>query len=169
MSFAMSCQRRASSLRSHAARASTSFIVREISRALFSNLPILIPMHAERRRLGKGRRRHACACAHCPGRVAFGLANRIRRRDYLHQHDPHLTLGGDCGIDQTGGRHTPFEIATVSLRSIQTRRVRNGAEQSSFRLEPSRSQSNLGSARPRSGHRDGTNLRIFGSGYHRRM
>jgi hypothetical protein len=26
------------------------------------------------------------------------LANRISRRDYPHQHDPHLTLGGDCGI-----------------------------------------------------------------------
>ena len=38
-------QRRESSLRSQAARASTSFIVREISRASFSNLPILIPMH----------------------------------------------------------------------------------------------------------------------------
>jgi class 3 adenylate cyclase len=63
-----------------------------------------------------------------PGRLAFGLANRISRRDYLHQHDPHLTLGGDCGIDQRGGRHTPFEIAALSLRSIQTRRVRNGAK-----------------------------------------
>ena len=36
---------RESSLRSQAARASTSFISREISRASFSNLPILIPMH----------------------------------------------------------------------------------------------------------------------------
>jgi hypothetical protein len=26
------------------------------------------------------------------------LANRISPRDYLHQHDPHLTLGGDCGL-----------------------------------------------------------------------
>jgi hypothetical protein len=45
--------------------------------------------------------------AHCPGCLAFGLANCISRRDYLHQHDPHLTLGGDCGIDQRGGRHIP--------------------------------------------------------------
>ena len=45
MSFAMSCQRRASSSKSQAAQASMSFIVREISRASFSNLPILIPMH----------------------------------------------------------------------------------------------------------------------------
>jgi hypothetical protein len=77
------------------------------------------------------------------------LANRISRRDYLHQHDPHLTLGGDCGIDQRGGRHTPFEIAAVSLRSIQTRRIRNGPEQPSIRPEPTRSQPELGFARPR--------------------
>ena len=50
---------------------------------------------------------------------------------------------------------------------IQTRRVRKGAEQPSIRSEPSRSRPELGSARPRSGCRDGTNLRIFGSGYHR--
>ena len=117
--------------------------------------------------MGEGHGCHECTRAHCPGRLAFGLANRISRRDYLHQHDPHLALGGDCGIDQRGGRHTPFEIAAVSLRSIQTRRVRNGAEQSSLRPEPPRSQPELGSARPRSGCRDGTNLRIFGSGYHR--
>jgi hypothetical protein len=66
-----------------------------------------------------------------------------------------------------GGGHTPFEIAAVSLRSIQTRRVRNGAEQSSLRPESSRSRPELGSARPRSDRRDGTNLRIFGSGCHR--
>jgi len=44
-SFVMFCQRQASSLKSQAAQASTSFISREISRASFSNLPILIPMH----------------------------------------------------------------------------------------------------------------------------
>jgi hypothetical protein len=48
--------------------------------------------------MGEGHRCHECTRAHCPGRLAFGLANRIRRRDYLHQHDPHLTLGGDCGL-----------------------------------------------------------------------
>ena len=37
--------RRSMSLRSQAAPASTSFIVREIFRASFPNLPILIPMH----------------------------------------------------------------------------------------------------------------------------
>ena len=117
--------------------------------------------------MGEGHRCHECTRAHCPGCLAFGLANRISRRDYLHQHDPHLTLGGDCGIDQRRGCDTPFEIAAISLRSTQTRRVRNGAEQSSLRPEPSRSQPEVGSARPRSGRRDGTNLRIFGSGYHR--
>jgi Protein of unknown function (DUF938) len=50
-------------------------------------------------------------------------------------HDPDLTMGGDYGIDQRGGRHTPFEIAALSIRSIQTGRVRNSAEQSSLRPE----------------------------------
>jgi Protein of unknown function (DUF938) len=49
--------------------------------------------------------------------------------------DPDLTMGGDYGIDQRGGRHTPFEIAALSIRSIQTGRVRNSAEQSSLRPE----------------------------------
>jgi hypothetical protein len=80
---------------------------------------------------------------------------------------PNLALGCDDRIDEGGRRDTPAGIAAVSQRSIQTRRVRNGTEQSSFRPEPSRSQSNLGSARPRSGRRDGIDLRIFGSGYHR--
>ena len=117
--------------------------------------------------MGEGHRCHECTRAHCPGRLAFGLANRISRRDYLHQHDPHLTLGGDCGIDQRGGRHTPFEIAAASLRSIQTRRVRNRPEQPSIRSKPSRSQPGLGSATPRSGCRDGANRWMLGSSYHR--
>ena len=41
MSFAMSCRRRATSLKSQAAQASISSILREISRLSFSNLPIL--------------------------------------------------------------------------------------------------------------------------------
>jgi hypothetical protein len=52
MSFAMSCQRRASSLKSQEAQASTSFILREIFRLSFSNLPILNRTPAECRRLG---------------------------------------------------------------------------------------------------------------------
>src|SRR5271157_4389657 len=40
VSFVMSCRRRASSSKSQAARASTSFILREISRVSFSNPPI---------------------------------------------------------------------------------------------------------------------------------
>jgi hypothetical protein len=79
----------------------------------------------------------------------------------------HLALGGDCGIDQRRGRHTSFEIAAVSIRSIQTRRVRNGAEQSSLRPEPSQSRPELGSARPRSGRGDGAIRWVLGSGYHR--
>ena len=41
MFFAMSCRRRASFLKSQAARASRSFVSREVSRLSFSNLPIL--------------------------------------------------------------------------------------------------------------------------------
>ena len=117
--------------------------------------------------MGEGHRCHECTRAHCPGCLAFGLANRISRRDYLHQHDPHLTLGGDCGIDQRRGCDTPFEIAAISLRSTQTRKVHDGPEQPSIRSRPSRSQPGVGSARSRSGRRDGTNCRNFGSGYNR--
>jgi hypothetical protein len=120
----------------------------------------------ERRRMGEGHRRHECARAHRPGRLAFGLANRISRRDYLHQHDPHLTLGGDTGIDQGGCCDTFSGVAVLSLWSIQTRRLRNGTEQPSVRPEPSRPQSELGSARYRSGRRDGALCWILGTGYH---
>jgi hypothetical protein len=85
----------------------------------------------------------------------------------LHQYDPHLALGGDAGIDQRRCRDTLSGVAALSLRSVQTRRLRNRPKQPSLRPEPSRSQPKLGSVRPRSGCRDGANLRIFGSGYHR--
>ena len=70
------------------------------------------------------------------------------------------------GLIKEAARHPPFEIAAVSLRSIQTRRVRNGAEQPRLRPEPSRSRPEPGSAGARRGRRDGTNPRILGSGYH---
>jgi hypothetical protein len=53
------------------------------------------------------------------------------------------------------------------LRPVHTRLVLDGPEQPSSLPKSSRSRPELGSARPRSGRRDGTNLRIFGSGYHR--
>jgi hypothetical protein len=58
------------------------------------------------------------------------------------------------GLVKGAGRNTPFEIAALSLWPLQTERVRNGVEQSSIRPEPTRSQPELGSARPRSGCRD---------------
>ena len=61
----------------------------------------------------------------------------------------------------------PTGVAALSLRSVHTRRVRNGPEQPSIRPEPSRSQPELGSARPRSGCRDGANRWMLGSSYHR--
>jgi hypothetical protein len=39
----------------------------------------------------------------------FGLANRISRRDHLHQHDPYLAVGGDPRNDQRRRRDTPFQ------------------------------------------------------------
>jgi hypothetical protein len=76
-------------------------------------------------------------------------------------------VGGDAGIDQRSRRDTSSGVAVLSLRSIQTRRVRNGSEQPSIRQEPSRSQPELESARPRSGRRDGALRRILSSGYRR--
>jgi hypothetical protein len=56
---------------------------------------------------------------------------------------------------------------TAALWSIQTRRIRNDSEQPSVRPKPSRSQPDLGSARPRSGRSDRAIRWILGSGYHR--
>ena len=67
------------------------------------------------------------------------------------------------GLVKGAGRNTPFEIAALSLWPLQTERVRNGVEQSSIRPEPTRSQPELGSARPRSGCRDGAIRWILGS------
>ena len=61
----------------------------------------------------------------------------------------------------------PSKSPLLSLRSIQTRRVRNRPEQPSIRSKPSRSQPGLGSATPRSGCRDGANRWMLGSSYHR--
>ena len=57
--------------------------------------------------MGEGHTCHECTRAHCPGCLPFGLANRISRRDYLHQHDPHLPLGGDTGIDERAAAILP--------------------------------------------------------------
>jgi hypothetical protein len=73
---------------------------------------------------------------------------------------------GDARIDQRGRRDTFSGVAVLSLWSVHTRRVRNGSEQPSIRSEPSRSQPDLGSARPRCGYRDGAIRWILGSGYH---
>jgi len=58
-------------------------------------------------------------------------------------------------------------VAALPLRSIPTRRDRYRSEQPSLRPKSSRSQSELGSARTRSGRRDGAIRWILGSGYHR--
>jgi len=58
------------------------------------------------------------------------------------------------------------ELTALSLRPAQTQRVHNGPEQPSVRPEPSRSQPELGFARPRSGCRGSAISWILGSGYH---
>jgi hypothetical protein len=82
--------------------------------------------------------------APCSGRLTINLANRFGRRDHLHQHGPHFTLGRDARIDQGGGRGTFTVVAVLSLWPVQTRRVRNGSEQPGVRPGPSRSQPDLG-------------------------
>ncbi len=71
------------------------------------------------------------------------------------------------GLIKGARRNAPSDVVVLSLWSLQTRRVRNGPEQPSIRPEPSRSQPTLGSARPRSGCRDGAIGWILGSGDHR--
>jgi hypothetical protein len=117
--------------------------------------------------MGQGGRRRECTRADCPRRVGTSLANRVGQGDYLHQHGPHFALGGDARTDARGRRDTPSRITALSLRSLPTRRDRHRSEQPRIRPKSSRSQSKLGTARSRSGHRDGTNLRILDSGYHR--
>ena len=117
--------------------------------------------------MGEGHTSHECARAGGPGRLAITLADSFGRRDHLHQHGPHFTLGRDARIDQGCGRDTSSDGAVLSLWPIQTRRIRNDPEQPSVRPKPSRSQPDLGSARPRSGHSDRAIRRILGSDNHR--
>ncbi len=86
--------------------------------------------------------------------------------NHLHQHGPHLALRCDARIDQGCGCDTPSRVTVLSLWPVQTPRVRNGPEQPSVRPEPSRSQPDLGSAKPRSGGGGGAIRRILGSDYH---
>ena len=78
--------------------------------------------------------------AHFPGRFAIILADRFRLMgSFCHQHGPYPTLGGHAGIDQGGRRDTsslPLSLCPYTRSSP------------SIRLEPSRSQPGLGSARP---------------------
>ncbi len=71
------------------------------------------------------------------------------------------------GFDQGRGRDTSSDSAVLSLWPIQTRRIRNDPEQPSVRPKPSRSQPDLGSARPRSGRNDRAIRRILCSDNYR--
>ena len=71
------------------------------------------------------------------------------------------------GLIKGGRRDTPSGVAALSLWSLHTRRVRNGAEQPSIRPEPARSQPEPGPARPRGGCCGSPNRWILGSDYHR--
>jgi hypothetical protein len=58
--------------------------------------------------MGEGHWCHECTRAYRPRRVGFGLANRISRRDYLHQHDHILPWQATRGL---------LKGATAILRS----------------------------------------------------
>ena len=154
MFFVMSYRQPASSSRSRAARASTTSILLDIFRTSFSNLPILIPMHGSHRRMGQGRRRgnvHAPIALTC--RNQFGQSHRPTGSSASTWST--FRLGGDARTDARGRRDTPSRSAALSLRSLPTPRDRYRSEQPSFRPEFSRPQSELGSARSRSGRRNG--------------
>ena len=70
-------------------------------------------------------------------------------------------MGCDARIDQGRGCDTFSSVTVLSLRPLQTQRVRDGPEQPSVRQQPSRSQSNLGSARPRSDRGDAPTARLL--------
>jgi uncharacterized protein DUF938 len=116
--------------------------------------------------MGEGHRCHECARAHCPGRLAFGLgiasADGIICINMIHISPWEATVGLIKGA---------AVILLRDRRSIST--VHTNAKGSKRRraIKPSTRAfaiaTRTGSATPRSGHRDGTNLRIFGSGYHR--
>jgi Protein of unknown function (DUF938) len=82
--LAMSCRRRASSLRSHMARANTPFICEKSPEPRFQPSDSDPDARLSVAAWVEGHRCHESTRAHCPGRPAFGLANRISRRDYLH-------------------------------------------------------------------------------------
>jgi hypothetical protein len=117
--------------------------------------------------MDEGHARRECARANCLGCLSIILADRFGGRNHLHQHGPYFTLGRDGRIDQRGGSGTFTGVAVLSLWPVQTRRVRNGSEQPGFRPEPSRSQPDLGSARPRGSCCDSPLRWILGSRCHR--
>ena len=73
----------------------------------------------------------------------------------------------DARIGQGRGGDPSSDGAAISLWPLQTRRIRNRLEQPGVRQKPSRSQPDLGSARPRSGRSGRTIRRILGSDDHR--
>ena len=73
----------------------------------------------------------------------------------------------DARIDQGRGGDPSSDGAAISLWPIQTRRIRDRLEQPGVRQKPSRSQPDLGSARPRSGRSGRAIRRILGSDDHR--
>lgn len=61
----------------------------------------------QHRRLGGEERPAQSAPGHPPRRHRPGLADRPGRRDSLHQHGPHLALGGDRGLVRQAARLLP--------------------------------------------------------------
>jgi hypothetical protein len=94
--------------------------------------------------------------------------------DFLHPRGYRLSRGSqeptrrDNACRRVGWGFADWDGASLSSsNTTEGACMCNGPEQPSIRPESSRSQSELGSARSRSGRRDGAIRRIFGSGYHR--
>ena len=116
--------------------------------------------------LGKGGWPHKCARAHRPGRVAFGLADRIGDGiiciNMVHISPWEATLGLIKGAAAILPPASPFYLYGPYIREgFERRRATRRS------TEPSPSQPALGSTRPRGGCRDGAIGWILGSGYHR--
>jgi Protein of unknown function (DUF938) len=94
--LAVSCRKRASSLKSLAAQAST------LSNPSDPEPDVVLSVAAWAK---------AAGVTNVPSPIALDASQSVgrsrRRRDHLHQHDAHLALGGDIRIDEGGRRDTP--------------------------------------------------------------
>jgi hypothetical protein len=166
MSFAMSYQRRESSLRSHVARVSSSVhFARNLPSLVFPSDPdpdARLSVAARARAAGVTNVRAPIALDAAEPVWPIASADGIICINMIHISPWEATLGLMKGAAAILPSASPLYLRPVHTR-VGSRRP-HATKQST---ESSRSRPELGCARPRSGRRDGTNLRIFGSGYHR--